>query len=143
MGKRPGDLEADDYREIKSECNQEIKRLENQLAATKPERVSNHSKYIDRALERLSRLDLLYENGDIETKRELIGSIFPEKLCFSKTGYRTRRINVLVGFIYQINNGLCGKKMREKRKNRLTLIGWSCRDSNPGPDRETLYRLHV
>ncbi|WP_308421164.1 recombinase family protein [Echinicola rosea] len=111
-----GDLEADDYREIKSECNREISSLENQLAATKPERVSNYSKYVDRALERLSRLDLLYENGDVETKRELIGSIFPEKLCFSKTGYRTGRINSVVECIYQINNGLRIKKNERKTK---------------------------
>ena len=42
------------------------------------------------------KLDFLYEEGTIEEKRNLIGSIFPENLTFNKIDYRTTRINEAV-----------------------------------------------
>jgi protein-tyrosine phosphatase len=48
---------------------------------------------------------------------KIIGSIFPEKLEFDGTQYRTARINAVVATIFQINNELCNKKNRKSDKN--------------------------
>jgi hypothetical protein len=59
-------------------------------------------------------LTVFSTDGDIEVKRKIIGSIFPEKLQFSKNHYRTTRPNVLLSYIYQINNELGTKKNRKE-----------------------------
>lgn len=56
------------------------------------------------------KLDYLYEEGTIEEKRNMVGSIFPENLIFNKIDYRTTRINEAVRLIYLINNKLSSKK---------------------------------
>ena len=53
----------------------------------------------------LSSLDKLYENASTETKREIIGSIYPEKLTFDGFHYRTARLNEAVELIYSLGNG--------------------------------------
>jgi site-specific DNA recombinase len=65
---------------------------------------------IEKALTALFRLDKTYLGADIKLKREIIGSIFPEKLIFSENGYRTGRINEVTSFIYQINTDLAKTK---------------------------------
>lgn len=70
---------------------------------------------LNKALDIIQNISKLYIQGEIETKRTLIGSIFPEKLEFDGTQYRTARINAVVATIFQINNELCNKKKQEKR----------------------------
>lgn len=43
-------------------------------------------------------------------RRQLIGSIFPEKLVFEKTGYRTARLNEAVQLIYAMGAAFSGNK---------------------------------
>jgi len=62
----------------------------------------------------LYRLDLLYKQINVNQKRHLIGSIFPEKLCFDGLVYRTEKINEAAALIYLINNKIQAKKNRTK-----------------------------
>lgn len=71
------------------------------------------------AVSNLSRLDTLYEDGTVAQKRQIIGSIYPEKLVFDGMGYRTARLNEAVQLKYtldkgssEINNRKNGKKLR-------------------------------
>jgi len=50
-------------------------------------------KLMDKAIAMLSRLDTHYGNMILSKKRELIGSIFPEKIVFDGKEYRTPRLN--------------------------------------------------
>jgi len=50
-------------------------------------------KLMDKAIATLSRLDTHYGNMILSKKRELIGSIFPEKIVFDGKEYRTPRLN--------------------------------------------------
>lgn len=43
-------------------------------------------------------------------KREIIGSIFPEKLCFDETQHRPDRVNEVVSIINVISSDLQSKK---------------------------------
>jgi site-specific DNA recombinase len=68
-------------------------------------------------LDNLIRLDQLYENGTIKEKREIVGSIFPENLCFNDEQYRTTRLNEAVRQIYLRESGLDQNKNGTSKGN--------------------------
>ena len=104
-----GDIEADDYRTIKSESEERINRLESKLAASATD-ITNIEPLWDKAISSISRLDVLYENGTVTQKRKIIGSMFPEKLTYDGFQYRTTRINEALNLISLINSKIKGKK---------------------------------
>jgi site-specific DNA recombinase len=65
---------------------------------------------LNRALTTLTCLDKLYEKADSKTKREIIGSIYPEKLVFDGFHYRTARLNETVRLIYSLEKGFIENK---------------------------------
>jgi hypothetical protein len=70
-----------------------------------------------KGLDNLIRLDQLYENGTIKEQREIVGSIFPENLCFNGEQYRTTRLNEAVRQIYLIESGLDQNKNGTSKGN--------------------------
>jgi site-specific DNA recombinase len=57
-----------------------------------------------------------YETADIEKKREIISSMFPEKMTFDGFAVRTNRINEAVRLIYSLDKGLSENKNRTNQK---------------------------
>ena len=55
-------------------------------------------------------MDRYFENGDIEEKRLIVSSMFPDFLEFYGTRHRTPRLNSAIALIYQNNSKLQGKK---------------------------------
>lgn len=104
-----GDIEADDYRIMKSETETRISRLEAKLTGS-----INDSQNIeplwDKAISNICQLDSLYGNGNITQKRKIIGSVFPEKLTFDGSQFRTTRINEALEYIRLIDRKIGGKK---------------------------------
>jgi site-specific DNA recombinase len=102
------DIDPKDYKTIKTEIEEKLLRLEARLTELTNDAggVQGLDKMIEKVLAVLSRLDKTYIGADIKMKREIIGSIFPEKLIFSENGYRTGKINEVASFIYQINSDL-------------------------------------
>ena len=72
---------------------------------------------LDKAVATLSSLDTLYEKANNKTKREIIGSIFPEKLVFDGMPYRTARLNEAVSLIYNVGKDFSESKNEKKDKN--------------------------
>ncbi|MGV3761770.1 hypothetical protein [Parapedobacter sp.] len=66
------------------------------------------------ALKKVANIDRRYENGDIEEKRLIVSSMFPDFLEFDGTQHRTPRLNSAVALICQNNSKLHGKK-KDKR----------------------------
>lgn len=58
-----------------------------------------------------------YENGDIEGKRLIVSSIFPDYLEFDGVQHRTQRLNSAVALIYQNNN-----ELQDKKKGQVFLF---------------------
>ncbi|WP_441575223.1 hypothetical protein [Chitinophaga sp. RAB17] len=56
--------------------------MENRLSEV-PQKTYNIDGILEKGMENIAQLDTLYDNGDIEKKRKIIGSIFPEKLVFT------------------------------------------------------------
>src|SRR5690606_31232870 len=110
-----------EYLEIKKECRERIESLEAQLSKDGSDTKSiNIDKALDRALHSIVNIPKLYREGEIHTRRAVIGSIFPEKLEFDGKTYRTARMNVIANHIFQANNGLLQKKNRTN-ENKFQL----------------------
>jgi len=104
-----GDLDGTDYKSVKIECEEQIVKLESKLFEASTPKV-NIETQLKNAVEVLLKLDLLYKNGKLSLKREIIGSIFPEKLSFDGEQHRTTRLNEVVSIICMISNELQSKK---------------------------------
>ena len=106
-------IDDEEYLEIKKECREKIEHLEEQLSKDGSDnRGINIDKALERALHSIVNIPKLYSEGSIQTRRAIIGSIFPEKLEFDGKTYRTTRMNVIANHIFQINNGLLQNKNR-------------------------------
>lgn len=106
-----GDLDGNDYRLIKIECEAKINILETKLTEY-PKKKENIDSILNKAVDMLTNLYSLYQNGDIQLKREIIGSMYPEKLTFDGTQHRTTKLNEVASIMYQIYSELGIKKRR-------------------------------
>ena len=115
-------IDADDYRELKQDCTSKITILEAKLTGC-----SNAEKSIDgllqKAMGNLYSLKSLYEGGTVSQKRQIISSIYPEKLTFDGFQYRTLRLNEVIRLIYTLDKGFGEIKNRRSNKN-LCLSSW-------------------
>lgn len=109
-------LDPADFREMKAEYSNKLEKLEAKLSASENDNVSiNH--LLDKGVDNLLKLDTIYETGGIEKKREVISSMYPEKMTFDGFVLRTTRINEAVRFIYMINSELGQNKNRTNGRN--------------------------
>lgn len=112
-------LDAKDYKIIKSEAEDQLLKLEARLieATNQRQHTLDLDSKVERAISILSNLDEIYQKADINRKREIIGSIYPEKLVFSENNCRTGRINEVAALIYNINSTLPHKKTGTSDEN--------------------------
>lgn len=103
-------MAGDDFQQVKKLTKGRIEKLEaqlNDLASVETE----IRDLVASTLKKLANIDRRYENGDIEEKRTIISSMFPEFLEFDGTRHRTQKINSAIMLIYQNTSKLQGKKM--------------------------------
>ncbi|MEI9959392.1 MAG: recombinase family protein [Ferruginibacter sp.] len=74
-------IEPSDFREMKSLYSAKLEKLEVRLSTTKNEEVNIHG-LLDKGIDSLLKLDSMYETAEPEKKREIISSIYPEKINF-------------------------------------------------------------
>ena len=111
-----GEIEPSDYRSIKSDYEKKITGLESKLIELSKQS-SNIEPLLNKAISKLSSLDELYEKADNKEKREIIGSIYPEKLVFDGFHYRTARLNEAVELIYKLGNGFSENENGQTESN--------------------------
>ncbi len=99
-----GKMDPLDYRELKEECQPRINILEGKLSGLKDVE-NNIGSMLKSAVQNMQCLDKSFLEGTIEKKRQIIGSIFPEKLSFDKVKGRTGRVNEAVRLIYALGKG--------------------------------------
>ncbi len=102
-------LDPADFRQMSADYKAKIQKLETKLSIISDECV-NLSDLLDKGINNLLRLDYIYETGDIEKKRKVISSIYPEKLSFSENGVRTARLNEAVRLIYTLSKAFSENK---------------------------------
>lgn len=113
-------IEDDDYMIIKKQCKQKIESLEDELQSCL---VSNQNRKkvdgrLDKALSLICNLSLLYQSSNIEVKRKIISSIYPENIEFTGMEYRTNRVNSILHNIVLINSRL--QTYYDAKKNKKT-----------------------
>ncbi|GGH25144.1 integrase [Sphingobacterium alkalisoli] len=104
-----GELDEGDFNALKEDINAKMNSIEATLG-----RLSGKSReineIIEESLNQIAEINKFYETSTLERKRNIIGSMFPEKLVFDGTRHRTARINRGVELIYLKSNKLEGKK---------------------------------
>ncbi|RWY55396.1 recombinase family protein [Mucilaginibacter gilvus] len=107
-----GDIDGADYKTIKSENEYKINVLEAKLAeaAAVNSKAENIEPILRRAITNLTQLNRIYSKSTISEKRELIGSMYPQKFTFEELQHRTAFTSELYSFIYLINSKIAGKK---------------------------------
>ena len=103
------EIDSSDYRIIKAACEKKIAVLESKLF-DRSSSDNNVDHLLENAINVIGKLDSLYVDGDIKKKRQIIGSIYPEKLIFDGNNYRTARLNEAIELIYSMDKGFSGKE---------------------------------
>ncbi len=74
-----------------------------------PEENDDIGPILDKVIENLEQLDSIWIEVTTIRKRQIIGSIFPEKLVFDGENFRTAGVNEAVGLIYRLSAAFRGK----------------------------------
>ena len=104
-------VEPVDFREMKSEYSTKLEKLEAKLSTSNDDQVDIKG-LLDKGVNNLLKLDYLYETADTEKKRDIISSMYPEKLTFDGFTLRTTRINEVIRIIYSVGKGFSENKNR-------------------------------
>ena len=112
-------IDPADYRDMKDEYSRKLEKLELKLSNSSNE-VDDIKGLFSVGLKRLFRLDYIYENGDVEKKREVISSMFPEKMVFDGFALRTNRINEVVQLIFNLDKGF-SENEKGQTNNKIDL----------------------
>ena len=102
-------IDAEDYREIKSQYNMKISAFESQLTTLNND-MGNVQSLIEQGLSKIMEISHNLENGSLIEIRNDIGSIYPEKMQFDNNGVRTTRRNDFIQYINLIKKKLGAKK---------------------------------
>jgi site-specific DNA recombinase len=96
---------ANDYYALKKDIEKSIRDWEKELAGLGSQD-KGIDKLINEAMESALQIDHLYHEGTIEEKRNVIGSIFPERWVFDGLQHRITRINSIAELIFSVDAGL-------------------------------------
>lgn len=111
-----GEMPDDDFQEVKRLTKGKIEDLEkrlNNLAVTG----TVIKDLVASALKKIANIDRRYENGDIEEKRLIVSSIFPDYLELDGVQHRTRRLNPAIALNYEKIN-------KFQKKNKGTSLNF-------------------
>ena len=111
-----GAIDAADYRTINAESERKITELDAKLIEASKSTAGIQG-LLDKVVDSLTRLDQLYTDGYVKKKRQIVGSIFPEKLVFDGSRYRTARLNEAVRLIYKLDKGFGQNKSGQTEEN--------------------------
>ena len=110
------ELDKDDYKRLKESIMNESATLRIRINELK-EMESGFMEYVRFGVEILGNLPLYYGVANLEIKQAILGSIFPEKLIFSKNTYRTAEPNELIDWLYSVDRDFWHSKKRKVAKN--------------------------
>jgi site-specific DNA recombinase len=97
-------IDPADFREMKADFSIRMDKLKAKLSACDNEQL-DFTGLLNTGLKNLFRLDSVYEKGDTEKKREVISSMYPDKLIFDGDRLRTPRVNEAAWLIYNLGAG--------------------------------------
>lgn len=105
-----GDIDAADYKTIKKESEDTLTTLDAKLNGLLSIDHNDIDSLTNIGETLLSQIDKLYIQADVKGKREIVSSMFPEKIVFDGKEHLTPRVNEVALHIYQISKALGLKK---------------------------------
>lgn len=122
-----GEIEKEEYLQAKKRYEIILNELKS-LETTSSDKKEVFDLYKNVAI-KLSNIDKHYADADVDDKRKLIGSIFPNKLQFENNKVRTADINPILLKISRLNSASKDIKKRDKSKindlsHVVTLTGF-------------------
>lgn len=125
-----GDIDGADYKVIKSDVEQQIRALEATISDVKAMSISLNEveRTLDIALDKLTKLDVMYFKSGATERRKLIGSIFSKNFTFEDLKDRTAHTSDAFNVIHLINSELQCKKngttdFSSQLSHRVILLG--------------------
>lgn len=109
-------LEPDELREMKAEYSAKLEKLKAKISATNHDKLEFNG-VLTRRVNSLIKPEYVCEIGDIEKKREVISSVYTEKMTFDRFSVRTNRINGLARLKYSM-----AVSYRENKNGQLETI---------------------
>ncbi len=106
-------IDADTYNEVKQRVLAEKQACLTKLDMLKNPQCADFEPQIKYAMSLINNLSHVIKEGRLDTKRELIGVMFPEKFDFDGKSYRTNTYNKVLDLIYLQTNELRGQKKRD------------------------------
>lgn len=113
------EITSKEYNQIKAKFEKENRDLLNQKLELSSGK-DDYSEYVGMSCNFIRFMDSNYAKAPLEIKRNIIGSIFPGKLIFENSEYRTTRVNEVVSLIC-LNNSELGAKKEGQPKNNFKL----------------------
>lgn len=95
-----GEIDASTYNELKHRVELEKKACMSKLELLTPPKGADLEPQFDYAMSLINNLSHVIKEGRLDTKRELIGVMFPEKFDFDVKSYRTNSYNKVLDLIY-------------------------------------------
>ncbi len=93
-----GHLTSEDYKRIKNRYIADQLRLNSKISELSQSGI-DFDRMLKSSLERLEGISQEYKSASHEIKKQILSSVFPEKVRFEKTHLRTSRVNTLIRLI--------------------------------------------
>ena len=104
-----GDLDPKDYTELKNRLENRIFEVRAKLDEFKNEQ-SNFKEQLNKKFKILPNIVQWYRNSTVQEKKQLLGSIFPERFVFEKNQVRTTCIDEVIALILKYTGRFEGKE---------------------------------
>lgn len=109
-------IDPSSYKSMRGKTQKSINDLKSELENLKT-MDKELEEYLKLGISFLHGVDKLYKTSPSDIKKKIIGSIFPEKLIFSKNSYRTAFINELIELILSKHKPFRLLKIKTPRQN--------------------------
>ena len=110
------EIDATEYKEIKTEYEEEIDKLERKIEELST-LDSDLKEQISFCCDLLQNLPKYFVAADLIVKQQILGSIFSEKLVFGETSYRTIKFRNIVSLICRPGKDYKGRGNKKSSEN--------------------------
>ncbi len=116
------ELTVTEYKDVRNALAPEIDVLERRKVALLTSE-DDYQEYLDKGIPMLQNIDKHWLAADLNGKQHIVGSIFPQKLVFEKTTYRTIGENPVLDLIAATGAGF-GTSKNKKGQQNADLSTW-------------------
>ncbi|WP_414655382.1 recombinase family protein [Flavobacterium azizsancarii] len=106
------------YNRYALEFETELKMIESQIHMTS-KKISNHSRHIDKVVEKVTNINKYWKEGDINSKIRIQKLVFPEGLSIRAENrqYLTKKVNLVFALISTFARAEIGNKKQKTHQN--------------------------